>query len=136
MTSIALDASALIYFVEGSTSLRERIACRLDAALANPTGQLMASRIARLECRVKPLRAGNTALLDEHEDVFGAARFVLLDVRASVLDRATELRAAHGFKTPDAIQLASAIEAGADAFLTGDVGLTKCPGLNVELLSP
>lgn len=73
-----------------------------------------------MECRVKPLRDRYTALLDEYEDVFGAARFVLLDVSASVLDRGTELRATHGFKTPDAIQLASAIEAGADAFLTGD----------------
>jgi len=33
-----------------------------------------------------------------------------------MFDRATELRAQHGFKTPDAIHLASAIEAGADAF--------------------
>jgi len=136
VTRIALDASAVIYFVEGSDLLRVRIAQRLDAVLADPAGQLMASRLARLECRVKPLREGNTALLSEYDAVFGAARFVLLDVSAAVLDRATELRARHGFKTPDAIQLASAIEAGADAFLTGDAGLTKCPGVNVELLTP
>lgn len=136
MTRIALDASALIYFVEGSVTLRERIARRLDTVLADPAGQLMASRIARLECRVKPLRDGNTALLAEYDAVFGAADFVLLDVSATVLDRVTELRASHSFKTPDAIQLASAIDAGADAFLTGDAGLAKCPGLNVEVVSP
>lgn len=136
MNRLALDASTVIYWVEGSDALRERISRRLDVVRADPAGQLMASRLARLECRVKPLRDLNTVLLGEYDAVFGAARFVLMDVTAAVLDRATELRARHGFKTPDAIQLASAIEAGADAFLTGDAGLTKCPGLDVELVTP
>ena len=83
-----------------------------------PTGPLLASRIARMECRVKPLRDGNDVLLEQYEAVFGAEEFVLVDVTATVLERATELRARHGFKTPDAIPLASAIEAGAEAFLT------------------
>lgn len=62
---------------------------------------------------MKPLRNNNAILLSEYEAVFDAARFVLLDVTAAVLDRATDLRARHGFKVPDAIHLASAIEAGA-----------------------
>ena len=53
-----------------------------------------------------------------------------------MLDRATDLRVRHGFKVPDAIHLASAIEAGADAFLTGDAGLAKCPDVKVEVISP
>lgn len=89
-----------------------------------------------MECRVKPLRDGNAALLDEYEEVFGAERFVLLDVTAAVLDRATDLRARHGFKTPDAIHLASAIEAGADVFLTGDASLAKCQDVRVEIFAP
>ncbi len=136
MTRLALDASALIYLVEGSTTVRKHMSRRVDAVLADPAGQLLASRVARLECRVKPLRDGNDALLEEYEAVFGADEFVLLDVTAAVLDRATELRARHGFKTPDAIQLASAIEAGADAFVTGDAGLAKCPGVKVEVVAP
>ena len=95
----------------------------------------MASRLARLECRVKPLRNNNPILLGEYDAVSGAGRFALLDVTAAVLDRATELRARHGFKVPDAIHLASAIEAGADAFLTGDAGLAKCPDVNVEVIA-
>lgn len=83
---------------------------------------------------MRPLRDGNNALLQEYDAIFDADEFVVVDVTAAVLDRATELRAHHRSKTPDAIQLASAIEAGADAFLTGDVGLAKCPGLNVEVV--
>lgn len=136
MTRIALDSSTLIYFVEGSEPLRDRIARRLDVVRADPSGQVVASRLARLECRVKPLRNNNPILLSEYDAVFGAGRFALLDVTAAVLDRATELRARHGFKVPDAIHLASAVEAGADAFLTGDAGLAKCPDVNVEVIAP
>lgn len=135
MTRLALDASALIYLVEGSAVVRKRLAQRVDAVLAEPAGQVMASRIARLECRVKPLRDNNSTLLDEYEEVFGADEFVLLDVTAAVLDRATDLRARPGFKVPDAIHLASAIEAGADAFLTGDAGLAKFPDVKVEVIA-
>ncbi len=136
MTRLALDASALIHLVEGSTAARERLSRRLAEVLATPTGQVVASQLARLECRVKPLRDGNRALLDEYDAIFAAEELLLVDVTANVLDRATELRAQHGFKTPDAIHLASAIEAGADAFLTGDAGLAKCPDVTVEVFGP
>jgi predicted nucleic acid-binding protein len=36
----------------------------------------------------------------------------VLDVSAKVIDRATELRARHGFKSPDAIHLATALVRG------------------------
>ena len=54
---------------------------------------------------------------------------------ADVIETATELRAKHSFRAPDAIHLASAILAKADVFLTGDQSLQRCPGLTVEVLS-
>lgn len=53
-----------------------------------------------------------------------------------MIERAAELRAQHGFKTPDAIHLATALVQAADVFLTGDAGLTRCPGLQVVVLDP
>lgn len=131
-----LDASAVIYLLEGSTAVRAQVAARIAQAEEDPGGRLLASRLSRLECRVKPLRAGDAAMLATYDAFFTRSRLTILGVSAAVLDRATDLRARHGFKVPDAIHLASAIEAGADAFLTGDAGLTKCPGVNVELLTP
>ncbi len=136
MTCIALDTSVLIYFVEGTLSLRQRIASELDIARIDPESVLVASRLARLECRVRPLRNDDSVLLDEYDALFGAARFVLLDVSPAVIERATDLRARHGFKVPDAIHLASAIEAGADLFLTGDAALGKCPAIAVRVIDP
>jgi len=85
---------------------------------------------------VKPVRDRDAAILATYDAFFTRARLTIVDVTAAVLDRATELRARHGFKVPDAIHLASAIEAGADVFLTGDAGLAKCPDVRVEIVSP
>ena len=131
-----LDSSAIIYLIEGSPIVRAQVAAHIAGADSDPAGRLITSHLARLECRVKPLRDGDAALLGTYDAFFTRARVLVVDLTAAVLDRATELRARHGFKTPDAIHLASAMEAGADAFLTGDAGLAKCPGMTVELLSP
>jgi predicted nucleic acid-binding protein len=40
----------------------------------------------------------------------------------------------YGFKTSDAIHLATAIEREADLFLTGDMELRRCTELAVEVL--
>ena len=52
------------------------------------------------------------------------------------IERATELRARHGFRTPDAIHLATAIEERADLVLTGDVALRRCSEVAVEVVEP
>jgi predicted nucleic acid-binding protein len=51
-----------------------------------------------------------------------------------VIDRGTELRAKYGFKAPDAIHLAAAIEGNCDVFLTNDYALAKCEEIKVELV--
>jgi predicted nucleic acid-binding protein len=49
--------------------------------------------------------------------------------------RAAELRATHGLRTPDAIQLATAMDAGAAALLTNDTRLRTVAGLEVLILA-
>ena len=44
------------------------------------------------------------------------------------------MRAAYQLKTPDAVQLATAKEAGAAAFLTNDAALAAVPGLRLVVL--
>lgn len=59
----------------------------------------------------------------------------MFEVTRAVIDRATELRARLGFKTPDAIHLASAIEASADLFITGDRAFARFADLPVRVVS-
>ena len=50
-------------------------------------------------------------------------RFETVAVSATIAEKAAELRAAYSLRTPDCIQIATAIAAGATSFLTNDAQL-------------
>jgi len=130
---IYADANVIIRLLEGDATTRAPIEARL-LPLRGTGRFLCTSRLTRLECRVKPLRHGDTALLALYDAVFTSAEIALLDISEPVLEKATELRAHLNVKTPDAIHLASAIVGGAVAFLTGDRNLARCTEVPVEIL--
>lgn len=132
-----LDACALIYRFEGAHTFRQATTALLAQLTAqHPAVQLAVSCLSVMECRVKPLREGNTALLQRYADFFGAVQILELD--AEVVDAATELRARHGLRTPDALQAASALiwqRAGEEVvFVTADQGFERVPSLSVQLI--
>ncbi len=130
---IYADANVVIRLLEGDAATRAPLETRLQPQRG--TGRfLLTSRLTRLECRVKPLRNGDAALLALYDAFFASAEVGLLDVTEPVLEKATDLRAHLNLKTPDAIHLASAILAGAAAFLTGDRNLARCAEVPVEIL--
>jgi predicted nucleic acid-binding protein len=131
-----LDASAVIYAFEYGSAIRTAVIERIVQTCLAPGGMVVTSQLTRLECRVKPLRSRDAALLAHYESFFALAKLGLLEISNDVLETATQLRADHGFKTPDAIHLASALRVGASHFLTGDARLARCPGIQVEVVSP
>ena len=132
---IYLDACSIIYLVEAASPFHSVIVERLSRIRAEPASRLITSRLSLLECRVNPLKRNDKQLLAAYDRFFAAERMLVIEISAEVVARAATLRALYGFKTPDAIHLASAIEAQVDLFLTGDSSLVKCPDLNVELLT-
>ena len=50
-----------------------------------------------------------------------------------VFDLATELRAEHGIKTPDALHLAAAIHGGCDALWTNDKRLARAAAERIRI---
>jgi predicted nucleic acid-binding protein len=66
---------------------------------------------------------------------FTAQRFRFAEISSAVVESATDIRAKYGFKTPDAIHLATAILERADTFLTGDAQLGKCKDIRVEVIT-
>lgn len=133
---LALDACTIIYLIEGGSPVADLARARLQELLRDPAARAVCSRLARLECRVGPLRVGDVALLGRYDAFFQRRRLRIVDVSAAAIERATELRARYRFKTPDAIHLATAIEAQADLFLTGDADLQRCTEAKVEVLQP
>ena len=136
MRSAYLDASCIIYLVEGDPELRAAVSNRIESVRAHPEGALITSRLSLLECRTKPLREGDAATLVAYDTFFAAARLVIVELGRAVVDRATQIRARYGLKTPDALHVAAALEAGADVFVTGDEAIRRCSEIVVELVSP
>jgi len=130
---VFLDASAVIYLLEGDgaarASVQEPMAALRGTADSPP---LAVSALSRLECRVRPLRNDDRALLQRYEDFFTDPGLVVIALDAVVLDRAAELRAHWRLRTPDAIQAASLLETDDQGyFLTGDRDFEDIPNLRV-----
>jgi len=133
---LAVDACTIIYLVEGGSPIASAAVERFREHLGDLGARAVCSRLARLECRVGPLRAGDSVLLGRYDAFFRRRRVDVLEVSAAVIEQATELRARYRLKTPDAIHLATAIEAKADVFLTGDADLKRCGELTIDVLRP
>lgn len=128
-----LDSAPIIYFIEGSAKLREAMSARL-AGTRNGLDIAVVSYLGRLECRVKPLREGNRPILERYDRFFEAEGVEAVDTDASVWDVATELRARHGLRVPDALHIACAIVHRCDRFLTNDHRLDRIPEIPVDVL--
>lgn len=131
-----LDACAVIYRVEAVEPYETRIDEMLARLRArHPDLALAVSRLSLLECRIKPLRDRNEELLAKYERFFGPPDLKIVELGASVVDRATLIRAETSLATADALQAASALSLDDDAvFLTNDPKFKRVAGLNVELI--
>ena len=131
-----LDASTIIYAIESLPPFRDIVIARVMQAEGTEGGIIITSRLSRLECRVKPLREANADLLGKYDEFFTRRLVSVVEVTAPVIERATDLRARYGLRTPDAIHLATALEDETDLFLTGDAALARCAEVRVEVLRP
>jgi predicted nucleic acid-binding protein len=135
VSRLYIDTCCIIYLIEAASPFHATVARRLVRHSTTPSATLLTSRLARLECRTKPLRDEDAVLLARYETFFGAQRFRLVDLSPEVIERATDLRAKYGFKTPDALHLATAILENVDVVLTGDRDLEKCAEVPVEVIT-
>ncbi|HEX5081528.1 MAG TPA: type II toxin-antitoxin system VapC family toxin [Blastocatellia bacterium] len=125
-----LDSAPIIYLVEQVQPYATAVRRKLSAQGLT----LITSELTRLECRVKPLRNGDAALLQDFDDYFANSTAEIIQLTREVIDRATEIRAQFNFKTPDSIQLAAAVVSNSDVFLTNDHRLNRFTGITIEVI--
>lgn len=118
MTRVYWDTCVVIYRVEQHTPWAERITGQLQR-IEGPLA-LHVSPLVAMECRVGPLKSGHEELLARYDQFFRHPRLQWQELDRGVFELATQLRAQHRLKTPDALHLACAVQAGCDQFWTND----------------
>ncbi|MDO5627749.1 MAG: PIN domain-containing protein [Mobilicoccus sp.] len=110
---IALDADVLIYAAAPGYPLGGRI-----STLLSGENTAVGSTLLLAECMIKPLRTGS----EEEADAL-AALLSRLDLRPcdqGVSELSVAVGVRYGLRAPDAIHLATAIDAGATHFITNN----------------
>lgn len=118
--TVFLDTAPLIYFIEGHSAYQP-ILSRLFDFNDKGSFSFVTSSVTLLEVLVKPLREGQKAIAEQYRYILTTAPGIeLFDVTSAIAEQAAQIRARYNIRTPDAIQLATCIELGADYFLTND----------------
>lgn len=128
------DSCVAIYYVERNPSYVARIEAALFPDVGEAVGPVV-SELTRLECRVFPLRTGDHDLLGRHEAFFSLGDVGRAEIDHSVFDLATDLRARHNLKTPDAFHLAAAINNRCTEIWTNDRRLEKAAAGRIKVVS-
>ena len=130
---VYLDSNIVIYLIEQPTDFGPRASACISKRAA--TGdRIVVSDLTRLECRANAVASGDRVTLVHYDAFFRQAVEQVMALTTTVVDRATAIRGQYRFKTPDALHLAAAAEAGCQVFLTNDLRLGGFRDLIVEAL--
>lgn len=127
--TVYFDTNIFIYVLNASVAYA-RTCVDLLQACANQSWHGITGDVTLAELLVKPLQLNDAAGV-------AAVRELLIDDGAITLvahsrkafEHAAMLRARHGLKMVDALQLATAIEAGARCFVSNDRQFPAIPGM-------
>jgi predicted nucleic acid-binding protein len=128
MANIFWDTNLFIYLFEDNPKfaaavdeLRRRMLRRQD--------RLFTSAMTVGEILVKPLSAGDLALVERYRDFFASQELTVAAFDFGAAEPYARIRQDRGLQPADAIQLACAASAGVDLFITNDERLA---GKNVS----
>lgn len=133
--AIALDTNIFILAYNQRNTQGEAARKLLDK-LTKPGSQVFISVLVFEEFLVKIYKQGLEKNLADYENFLtGAGVYTVVDVNRQIARFAAKIRAQFNLKAPDAIHLASAIEAGAKVFITTDKRLPRKVGkLTIRVL--
>lgn len=126
---VFVDTAPFIYVLESHPQFAELFVGLFEAA-ENGTLSIVLSTVTLAEVLTGPHKAGQTALAKRYEKAL--CQYEVVPVSVPIAALAAQLRAQNRLKLPDALQLATALEAGANAFVTHDrdfSGVTALPVL-------
>ena len=131
---LGIDTMVFIYHLEDHPAY-SHITGRLFDEVEEGKYRALTSFITLLEILVKPKQENQLKAVADYRDLllsFPHLKFFPVDQHVSEI--ASTVRAKYSVKTPDAIQVATAIARGADLFITNDEQLKKIKEIDVVLL--
>jgi predicted nucleic acid-binding protein len=117
---IALDTSIFIYQLKANSRYLA-LTNHIFSWLEQPGSSSITSTITMTELLVQPYRALNEQRVDEFFGLLSTypnLEWIAPDLQ--IADRAAQIRARHRLRTPDALQAATAVHAGASGLITND----------------
>lgn len=132
-SKIYADTSVFIYTVESNPeywSLLQPLWLKFDRNLID----IYTSELTLLEVLVNPIKQQDNLLISDYEQLLLDTNIRLISINQSILREGANLRANMKIKTPDAIQVATALNLNCDLFLTNDLGLKNIPNLSTLVL--
>ena len=131
---VGLDTTPLIYFIEENSTYLELVSPFFEA-IDQGEVNAVTSIVTLLEVLVHPFQHGDAALVQQYRDILlNSQGLTTIPLSQDIAEEAARIRAAHNIRTPDAIQMATAIYVGASHFLTNDARLPSLPQLKVLVL--
>ena len=118
---IAIDSSCFIYHIEENRKYIELTRIIFKELLPKANLQASGSTIIITEILTKPYQLGRSDLALAYKTLIQAIpNFSMLAPNEHICDHAARIRSEYGFKTPDAIHIATAIEENAQAIVGND----------------
>jgi predicted nucleic acid-binding protein len=133
VSKIFLDTAPVIYYIEG-TLRYQPLTDVIFQRIQGGSLEAVTSTITLAECLVHPYRHGDMILAQKFRQVITNAsntRYLAIDV---VAEQAAELRARYNLSLTDAFQIAVAILAKCEAFLTNDMMLKRVSEVTIVIL--
>jgi predicted nucleic acid-binding protein len=126
-----VDTMVFVYHFEGQKEFGPA-AGRLLQAAEEGRCRLVCSILTLLEILVVPKRNGQEDLCRRYREIFQSfPNLTVLALETEIAEIASDLRARYSLRTPDAIHIATAIRAGAAAFISGDGRLSRVKELPI-----
>lgn len=132
---IGLDSSPIIYYVEKNPNF-ELHCYPFFAAIDSGNLEGYTSAISLTETLVHPKRNADTAKQTTFHNLLLLSRgMTTYLLTPEIAEMAAQLRANYPLRTPDAIQIATAIYCQCDAFLTNDDRLKQVKEIEIVVVS-
>ena len=133
--TVFLDTAPLIYYIEGNNQYSPLLD-KLFTANSKGNFLFQTSVITLLEVLVLPMRQNEHQLVEQYQNILcNSPSINISELNIDIAKSASGFRAKYGLKTPDSIQIATAVYTSAEYFLTNDIRLNAVKEIEILVLN-